>query len=108
MIPVTSFSDAGSPTTAFTLSKFKNEERLKMTSERDHLHNQRLQMQNEMSSKKLALSETKNRQASRQQARTKIEELLATENSLAAEIEVYSLLSPHISPLTSFVCVESR
>ncbi|GHJ86488.1 hypothetical protein NliqN6_2890 [Naganishia liquefaciens] len=67
--------------------KFKNEERLKMTSERDHLHNQRLQMQNEMSSKKLALSETKNRQASRQQARTKIEELLATENSLAAEIE---------------------
>lgn len=62
-----------------------------MINERDHLNSECLQAENAQSAKKLALSEAKNRQASRQQARAKIDELLATEKSLATEIEVCGL-----------------
>lgn len=73
-------------------SKSKNEERLKMTNQRDDLNSQRLQAENAMSAKKLALSEATNRQASSNQAQDKVKELEATETTLAGEIEVRSLL----------------
>lgn len=61
-----------------------------MTSERDHLINQRLQAESDMSAKKLALSENRNRQASQKQAEDKIRGLTASTKTLAAEIEVFS------------------
>jgi hypothetical protein len=63
--------------------------------EKDHLNNSRLQAENDLSAKKLALSETRNRQASRKQAQEKIDELGASEKALTIEIEVGSV--PNLS-----------
>lgn len=56
--------------------------------ERDQLTGSRLQDEKELSDKRLALSETRNRQAIRKQAQIKIEELAATTKSLSIEIAV--------------------
>lgn len=82
-------------------SKSQNEKRLQLTNQRDQLNSSRLQAENDLSAKKLALSETKNRQASRKQAQDKIEELTTAENTLSDEIEVCSFPDHRRSPTDS-------
>jgi hypothetical protein len=67
--------------------------------ERDQLTGSRLQDEKELSDKRLALSETRNRQAIRKQAQIKIEELAATTKSLSIEIAVglAHICEPHSS-----------
>ena len=59
--------------------------------ERDELTGSRLQDEKELSDKRLALSETRNRQAIRKQAEAKIEELVVTIDSLSEDIAVGTL-----------------
>lgn len=59
--------------------------------ERDQLTGSRLQDEKELSDKRLALSETRNRQAIRKQAEAKIEELIVTIDALSEDIAVGTL-----------------
>lgn len=77
-------------------SKSKNDERLKTMTKKDDLNNSRLQAESDMAAKKLQLSETRNRQASKDQADEKIKELTASEKTTTDQIEVRSLLYHHL------------
>jgi hypothetical protein len=77
-------------------SKSKNDERLKTMTKKDDLNNSRLQAESDMAAKKLQLSETRNRQASKDQADEKIKELAASEKTTTEQIEVRSLLYHHL------------
>jgi hypothetical protein len=74
-----------------------------MMSERDQLIGGRLQDEKELSDKRLALSEAKNRLAIRKQTDAKIEELGATIESLTVEIAVRA--SPFTLRVPSDFCV---
>jgi hypothetical protein len=74
-------------------SKSKNDERLKTMGLKDGLNNTRLQAESDMAAKKLQLSETRNRQASKDQAEEKIKELTASEKTTTTQIAVRSLLN---------------